>query len=66
MTKFVFYAWLDGLITTSMSKWAMWHDFSFLERREERKKKRNVGVKEGTMKETRAVVMRKKQESKIL
>ena len=43
-TKFVCLS--DELITTSMSKRAMWHDFSFLEGRKEGEKK-NVRVKGG-------------------
>jgi len=38
-TKFVCHVLSVGLITTSMSKRAMWHDFSFLEGRKEKGKK---------------------------
>lgn len=38
-TKFVWSVLSVGLITTFMSKGAMWHDFSFLDKRKGKKKR---------------------------
>jgi hypothetical protein len=64
-TKFICYAISSvGLsTTTSMSKWATWHDFSFVEERKERKKeKRNVGGEGGDGERDGDGVVKKKQE----